>query len=212
MFEPVKAKLICLEASYELEFPYNPKELSIERQSGFSAKDKGGGPWGGIRWECAKPDKLSFEFVLDATEPSTGLVTAGLMLPISSTAAMLGMLNMDNVLKQIKTLHQMTIPHWYKKDVAKRPPFCAFLWGNFQFFGGIESITSKCVLFDVNGLPKRAEVNLSMIGQAMHAPSSPEELTGMEDGYSYKTLSSGRFTSKKMSISMDPRVAMLGSL
>jgi len=209
--EPIKAKLVCLEVSdLELEFPYNPKEFTISRNSGFTAKNKGGGPWGGITWECAKPDELKFDVVLDVTEPDLGLAgMAALMLPISSLASMVGMADTTSVIDDIMVLHDMTIPRWIEKDKYKRPPFCAFLWGDFQFFGGVQSVESKAVLFDFRGIPKRAEVSIAMLGQAFNAPKDPTVLTGATDDFSYDKMSSTKLT-VPASFSTDPRLALFG--
>ena len=221
--DPVKAQLVCLEASLKLKLPYNPKELTLERSSGFQGRNKGKGAWGGLQWECARPDKLSFEIVLDVTEPEGGLMnTAMLMAPISSVAAMKGMADTTSVLTDIKILHEMTIPRWYSKDDgAARPPMCVFLWGDLEFFGGIETVTSKCVLFDFRGIPKRAEVSISMLGQAMYAPKSPEDLTGTGD-FTFENLSSSPTAfaaavaaaqaDAAAAIASDPRVKALAAL
>ncbi|MFT4976224.1 MAG: hypothetical protein ACI8S6_002120 [Myxococcota bacterium] len=209
-FEPIKAKLVCLEVSgLELEFPYNPKEFSLTRNSGFSAKDKGGGPWGGIKADCAKPDELKFDFVLDCSEPEDSLAMAALMLPISSLASLAGMADTTSVLKDVMTLHDMTIQRNVDAEGNyKRPPFCAFLWGDFQFFGGIVTVDTKAVLFDFRGIPKRAEVNISMLGQAFQAPKDASELTGTSTTYSYKSL--GKKLTVPTDMSMDPRLALFG--
>lgn len=205
--EPIKANLICVEdSSLKLELPYNPKEFSITRSSGFQKKNKGGGPWGGITWECASPDQLKFDIVLDVSMPESGMTSmAALMMPISSLASIAGMSDTRSVIDDIMILHDMTIPRWIEKDKYKRPPFVAFLWGDFQFFGAIESVESKCVLFDFRGIPKRAEVSISMLGQAFNAPKDPGELTGAVDNFKYGTL---KWKKPLPSFSMDPRLMM----
>ena len=198
MLEPSKAKLICLEnSSFSWEFQYNPKEFSLKRSSGFSAKDKADGPWGAISADCSKPDELSFEFVLDQTEPDLGMLgNLTQLAPVSSLAAKAqSLLNKDNVMEDVGNLYKMTIPH-EDANKAKRPPLCGFLWGNFQFFGGVTGLDVKFVLFDISGLPRRAEVSMTMLGQAMHVPSKAEELFGnfAGTGYKYKKLKTWKTT------------------
>ena len=206
--EPVKAKLVCLEVSnLELKFPYNPKEFTVTRNSGFTKKNKGSGPWGGVTWECATPDQLKFDVVLDVSMPDSDVASASsLMLPISSTDAQSGSLDSRSVLTDIVTLHKMTIPRWVKVDKYKRPPFVAFLWGDFQFFGAIESVESKAVLFNVNGIPKRAEVSISMLGQAFVAPKDSADLAGAGKDFKYETLNAQL---SKPKAEGDPRVTLL---
>jgi hypothetical protein len=214
---PMKAKLVCLDdPSLSWPFQYNPKEFSLTRQGGFSAQTKGDGPWGGIKWDCAKPDELSFEVILDVTEPDLGPAgMLALLAPISSLASLAGMLDTTSVLEDIAKLHQLTIPrqHPTAEDV-QRPPYVAFLWGDFQFFGGISSIDSQVILFDVGGIPKRAKVSIKMIGQALQAPKDEYELAGgygktgdTFSGYPYEKLKPFGTSSAKSS---DLRVLMLG--
>lgn len=217
--EPMKAKLVCLEDSdLSWDFKYNPKEFSLTRQGGYSAKPKGDGPWGGIQWECAKPDELSFDIILDATAPDLGafasLAPLALLAPIPSLAALAGQADTNSVLPDIAALHQLTIPrqHPDQEDV-QRPPYVAFLWGNFQFFGGISSIESKVILFDFGGIPKRAEVSIKMVGQSLHSPVDEYELAGgygktgdTFKGYTYKPLSG--YAGKGLKAT-DTRLAML---
>ncbi len=207
--EPAKAQLICLEdSSLKLEFKYNPKEFTIKRQGGFTGKDKAPGSWGGLTWSCAKPDELSFDVVLDVSEPDLGLESnLALLMPISSSAALAGMLDTTSVLDDISMLHKMTFPRQGDSGPNHiRPPFSAFIWGDFQFFGGLQDITSKIILFDIGGIPKRAEVSISMIGQAMHAPANAEELAGYMPDHKYDPLSSYSDSSAKTT---DIRVSLL---
>lgn len=217
LLEPLKAKLVCMEVpDLDIEFPYNPKEFSLSRNGGFTKKNKGGGPWGGITWECATPDELKFDVVLDVTEPELTLAGMGaLMMPISSLASLYGMKDTRSVLDHIMILHKMTIPRWIEENKYKRPPFVAFLWGGFQFFGGIQQVESKVVLFDFRGIPKRAEVSISLLGQAFHEPKDPAELTGAVDEYPYETLDPMLQTmvGRKLGAlgDIDPRVARMGA-
>ena len=202
MFDPTKAKLVCLENSkLSWDFQYNPKEFSLKRSSGFQAVDKAEGPWGGLRAECSKPDELSFEIILDKTEPDYGLIgNLALLAPVSSIAAAAeSFLNTDSVMADVSQLYKLTLPgEDPDKPGAYRPPLCAFVWGNFQFFGGVTDFNAKFVLFDVKGLPRRAEVSISMMGQAMHVPSDKAELFGNWTGKGYKYPSLKSFTASKV--------------
>lgn len=131
--------------------------------------------------------------------------TAALMLPISSKAAEMGERDTRSVLVDIVRLHKMTIPMWVEVNKYKRPPFVAFIWGDVQFLGAIESVESKAVLFSREGIPKRAEVSISMLGQAFEAPAGSTALTGTH-----------KHTDETMSPAMtlpssdgDPRLGML---
>jgi hypothetical protein len=89
----------------------------------------------------------------------------------------------------VSQLYKLTLPGEDEKK-TKRPPVCAFVWGNFQFFGGLTDFSAKFVLFDSKGLPRRAEVSISMMGQAMHVPGEKGEIFGdyKKSGYKYPSL------------------------
>ena len=151
------------------------------------------------------------EFVIDVSEASTALETAALLLPISSLASLAGMLDTSSILSKLGSLYTLSIPHKISNGGPEsyRPPYVAFLWGDFQFFGAVQNIDTKVVLFDFGGIPKRAEVSLTMLGQAMNPPGKSEELAGIYNP-PYKWLS---LTKKDMIMPMkstDIRVALLG--
>jgi hypothetical protein len=194
MFDITKAKLVCLENNaLSWDFQYNPKEFTLSRSSGYQNIDKSEGPWGGLRAECSKADTLDFEVTLDQTEPDYGLLgNLALLAPVSSSmASAQSFANTDSVMEDVTKLYKLTLPGEDPKTGAKRPPLCAFVWGNFQFFGGLTDITVKFVLFDSKGLPRRADVTIKMLGQAMNVPGKKEELFGdySESGYKYPSLS-----------------------
>jgi hypothetical protein len=212
MFDPSKAKLVCLEnSSLSWDFQYNPKEFSLKRSSGYENNDKAEGPWGGLKAQCSKADELSFELILDQTEPDYGLIgNLALLAPVSSIAAAAeSFLNTDSVMDDVSQLYKLTLPGEDPVTKARRPPLCAFVWGNFQFFGGLTDFNAKFVLFDVKGLPRRAEVSISMLGQAMNVPGDKRELFGdyNKSGYKYPSLST--FTKSKVT-SYGLRNALLG--
>ncbi|MEL6350108.1 MAG: hypothetical protein AAFV53_43815 [Myxococcota bacterium] len=204
MIEPLKASIVALEGSTEIDFLYNPKEFTLTRNSGFTQRSKGDGPYGGIHWECAKPDELKFDVVIDVSEPEINFfspMAATQLLPISSLASLVGYADKTSVLPEIEKLVKLTKPGKVSMKLkdktieVHRPPFVAFIWGDFEFFGGIQSIDSKVVLFNPLGVPKRAEVSISMLGQAVlgkdtPAPKKAEEIAGYfgTAGYSYKDL------------------------
>mgnify|MGYP005737067345 CR=1 FL=1 len=153
------------------------------------------------------------------TEPDLGLAgNLALLAPISSLAAAVGMLDTTSVLTDVAKLHKLTIPYKTKANPkVLRPPYVAFTWGDFQFFGGIQSIDSKVILFDIGGIPKRAEVSISMIGQAMYAPTDEYELAGGYGksgdnfaGYIKQAKSLSSFSSD--ADSTDLRLALFGDL
>ena len=169
-----------------VEFQFNPTELSVERGCGFDSatSDKNAfKDFGGIQFNGAKVDSISMSFVLDTTEPNwmKSSVALSMMSPVILSAPTLspakdaspllgGLINDDSVTDVIDAITQMTrISDDLKKDksgdTTPHPRLLQFTWGEkIKFSGGIEKFSYKFTLFDSDGTPKRAEVELGMIG------------------------------------------------
>ena len=175
--------------SLSVTFKFNPTEISVERGCGF---DQGQGDknsfkdFAGIQYAGAKVDSISMSFILDTTEPDllNPAVALGMMAPIMQASALAtmapaatvmapllgGLVNDDSVTTVLGVITQMTrisddLKKKKKGGPTPHPRLLQFTWGEkIKFSGGIESFSYKLTLFDSDGLPKRAEVDLKMIG------------------------------------------------
>jgi len=182
-----KAKLITFDGEspdLEVKFDFNPSELGITRGCGF-----GGGPsqqnvmsdYGALEFSGSKLDKLKATFVLDTTEKplsdpanilalmSPVILSSPTIKPASKAPPLLkALVNSDSVKDQIDVLIQMT--HLSKEAKEREtgsvfPRLLQFSWGKeLNFVGGFEGLDIKIKLFDSDGTPKRAEVDLEMVG------------------------------------------------
>ena len=193
-----RAKITSLDDSgLKFEFSFNPTNLKVERSSGLKGRSTEKlklTSFAGLEWDGAGTDTLSFDFVLDETEPdwTNPAVALNLMNPIFSpytvpaqvtpATSMVGvpLFNGSSVYRSeggllgggasvLTKIREMTMLHktsWKDGEIV-RPHLVKMEWGDFKFFGGIKDFTYTFTLFDSDGLPKRAEVNLSLVG--LHA-------------------------------------------
>jgi len=172
----------------KVDFDFNPTEISVERGCGFDSAtaDKNAfKDYGGIQFAGAKVDSISMSFILDTTEPdwtepavalsmmSPVIVSSPTIAPASkagSVPLISNLVNADSVMDTLNDITSMTrIGDKLKEDesgeTTPHPRICKFTWGDeIEFTGGIEKFSYKFTLFDSDGVPKRAEVELGMIG------------------------------------------------
>lgn len=177
----------------EVIFQFNPTEISIERGCGFDSKQSDPNTindYGGLDYSGAKSDQLSMSFILDTTEPAltnpaNALVMMSPVIVSSPTLAtakdagsvpMLGAaVNDESVMGVLHGILNMTKLSKAARDAKKQkkaekinPRLVQFSWGDkengLHFSGAIEKFSFKITLFDSDGIPKRAEVELGLIG------------------------------------------------
>lgn len=130
---------------YEIEFQFNPKELSLSknakwnRQAQRNAKKSGPPEFAG-----SDPCKLALEMFLDATDTMS-----------------------DKVVKTVEQLFSCCVATEESRQQSKgSPPWVIFTWGSMVGFPAyVASVSAKYTLFTPAGLPVRAvcTVNLEEI-------------------------------------------------
>lgn len=123
-----------------LESQFNPKEISIDKSVPWQLQ-KTPGP-GDLEFTSANPKTMSFELLFDGFESGS------------------------SIQDEIGTLHQLS-------DIdpsLKRPPKVKVIWGPGSgagmipaFEAVVESMTIKYTMFDGNGMPVRATVNIRFV-------------------------------------------------
>lgn len=127
---------------YDIEFQFNPKELTLTKAANWGTDDQRGAKKGGpAQFKGAQPGKLQLEMFLDATEKMN-----------------------DDVVKTVEKLFQCCVPTDKSQGQNKAsPPWVQFQWGGMLSFPGcIKSVTAKYTLFAANGTPIRAICTLSL--------------------------------------------------
>ena len=196
--ELAKGKLTP-ESGTAFEFPFNPSSLKYNRKVQWDKKDILSDAWPGLVYSKGVAAELSFSLLLDETESDNplaaamaGIVPNPFALPVgaamSGPAGTLAALatvkassaarsripkNTKSVTGRIAALQQFTLPlvddPRPNEANAKRPPFVTFTWGDFQFVGVVKSLDAEVLLFDGNGNPKRATVQVGMEGAGLAA-------------------------------------------
>ena len=140
----VKAKLIAQGGGNNIEFMFNPTELSFSRKMNLNS-------CGGARTDEGIP-KVSF----GSPDPYS-ITVGGLVFDTYETG--------ENVLdKHIENFRQAV----EFLDSAERPPMYIFTWGKQEYLRCfVQSLTYKLTMFLPDGTPVRAtvEVKLQEIGE-----------------------------------------------
>ena len=200
-----KAKLKTfdeMQPKLSVKFKFNPTDISVERGCGFDASQSDPNSindYGGLKFGGAKSDQISMSFVLDSTEPDlTDPANALVMMspiivstPTLATAKDAGSVpilgaavNDGDVTEVLGVITQMTKlsddarkDKKSNKDAVIYPRLLQFTWGeSIKFSGAIEKFSFKLTLFDSDGIPKRAEVELGMIGVFGEYTKAAEDL------------------------------------
>lgn len=191
-----------VDGDISVEFKFNPTDISIERGCGFDASQSDPNAindYGGLKFAGAKSDQLTMSFVLDSTEPeltdpANVLIMMSPIIVSSATNAtakaagsvpILGAaVNDESVTGVLGKITNMTKLSKQDRDAKKKnkkeiiyPRLVKFTWGkHIEFSGAIEKFSFKLTLFDSDGVPKRAEVDIGMIGIFGTYSGEPEDL------------------------------------
>lgn len=120
----------------------NPSNINITNDIEYNSSQLGYNTNWQLRYQSYVPRILSFSLLFD----STGILTQN---------------NVD-VKKQIEDLEGLI--YSYKKDI-KEPYYVRVIWGAIDFKGRLLKMQTNYSLFKSEGLPIRAQVNISIIEQ-----------------------------------------------
>lgn len=150
---------------------YNPTTYSLSVKNEW-IKDKSTNPNSKkYVFRGNKPDKVSFEFMFDATgasppatdKPGTATSTNKGAIDRDSAVSAIDLINASgdkpgqlHVDDAIKQFFKMTIN---RKGETHKPYNLQLNWGAFEFRGFLDSATTNYKLFNSSGLPIRATVN-----------------------------------------------------
>ena len=159
-------------ASFELML--NPSSYSHSYSIGYNNKEAIGQLGSDTKFSGIKPEKVSFDIVIDGT----GVVE----VPGSASA---------DVKDQVSELTDVV----YKYDGDNHEPnHVRIIWGNLIFFGRLESMSVAYTLFKPNGEPLRAKVKLAFSGfmskeeEALRANRSSPDLSHLVEFKAGDTL------------------------
>jgi nucleoid-associated protein YgaU len=130
---------------YEIEFQFNPKELSLTKNAKWKRENQANAKKSGPpEFQGSDPCKLTLEMFLDATESMD-----------------------DTVVRTVEQLFSCCVATEDSRQSGKgSPPWVIFKWGGLTGFPSyMASVTAKYTLFTPGGVPVRAvcTVNLEEI-------------------------------------------------
>lgn len=165
-----------------LEFQFNPKEISLSRSLDVKAGDREGDSYlAPLKVDgTSSVDELSFECIFDqsALSLSHPLTIAASFLPVTKAEVPLTLfpvsfipakLRAPSVQDSVRILYSWTMIVNPKEVENNRPYFVQFIWKDFIFSGAIAKLDVKYTLFDSDGAPLRAKVDLSLKGRLGNA-------------------------------------------
>jgi hypothetical protein len=123
----------------------------------------------------------------------------------------LGPKNERSILPYILAFYRPTMPIdvGTSQQKEQRPPLVAFLWEQLQFVGVVEDVTVNVTLFDTDGRPKRATVDLGMEGRALSMVSKTDEMFKKAE---YKAPKGDSFRKPSTPLLGDARLDVLAKL
>jgi hypothetical protein len=166
-----------LDCAKKLEFQFNPKEISLSRSMSVGPGDRDEDSYyAPIKVDGTSTiDELSFELVLDrsAISLSHPETIASAFLPVTSAeipltllpAPLIPMMGIPSVQDSITILYSWTMIVNPGEIKENRPYFVMFEWDDFKFSGAISKLEFKYTLFDSDGKPLRAKVDISLKGR-----------------------------------------------
>jgi hypothetical protein len=131
----VKATLTHLETLESFPVLWNPRSYRLTREHRLVAQPVLGGGPAPVELAAGGAERLSTRLLIDTTEAAGADRDARL---------------------EAERLERWSVP----VDGQLLPPRLLFLWGSFRFRGVIESLAEEWVLFDPDGTPVRAWIDL----------------------------------------------------
>lgn len=147
----VKAYIQAVDgSSAQVEFQYNPKELSIKRSNKLKQEEQKGKDAPKVEFESGSGRQLSLQAFFDTYERGENVVKKYI-----------------EPLEGLATVDKKT----EGEDKTARPPYVILAWGREKFFKGlIKSLGIKYTMFLPDGTPVRATADLNIV----EVPDEPE--------------------------------------
>jgi hypothetical protein len=144
----VKAKIVNALTDKAVVCMFNPKEYSLSRDNRWNETDSNGLDVAHLEFSGGSPASLELQLLFDTYEAHPPYSEAG-----------------DDVRKHTEELWKMMKIDQSKKNPKTgkgEPPHCRFEWGTlWSFEAVILKITEKYTLFDTDGKPLRAILDVS---------------------------------------------------
>lgn len=152
----------------ELPVMFNPTEYSLDKQLNIDQKEVAGQTAPTDQFVSGNAETLSTEFFFDTLESG------------------------DDVRKKhTDRIDSLLVAHPSQNQNAPEPPKCRFIWGSLIFKGRLKSAKKTFTMFDRDGVPVRAKVQVTFEGSRIleEESSAAQEQSG--DGTRSHTVTEG---------------------
>ncbi|WP_243075112.1 peptidase M23 [Microbacterium sp. SS28] len=125
----------------QIEFHFNPKELTVTKAAKWDSQNqKKSGSAPPASYTSPEPQKMTLEMFFDATQTSGG-----------------------SVVKDVEDLFKTLVPTEASRQTKPSPPWVKFGWGPLSgFLGYVKSVSAKYTLFGSDGRPLRAVCTVAL--------------------------------------------------
>lgn len=144
----VKAYLL-VEGGWRIQCWFNPTTLTVSRKAVWRTTSQAGKPVPDAVYVGGQPDALSLKLLLHA----------GYLMDQHAANGKTG----TDVRTTVNQLMSLLNPKQQGGQRLNRPPLVQFIWGSYVSFVAIcKSVNVTTELFDIDGSPLRAQVDLSL--------------------------------------------------
>lgn len=156
------AAYLMTEQNDQIDCLFNPSELTIAKSNQWNASRAPGKDAPNLEFQQGQSGTLSMSLTFDTTD--TGQ-------PVTSyTDKLLTLMKVDS-----------SLPGADSSNNSGRPPWCTFHWGDMHSFKAVvESLNLKFTYFSSDGVPLRAQANISLKqyeDEATWGPMNPTSIT-----------------------------------
>lgn len=167
---------VDLQEYFDLQ--YNPKDFKFNKKVSWKEHDDQG-KVGSLEFQKSSPATLSVDLMFDSTKDKGDVRKVWV----------------NKLLELVNPEYTPTSGEGESMD-KERPPIVWFFWGNFDFYGVIESVDVTYLMFASDGNPLRAKVNVKMKEWETELYSSSGTAAGYESRpVSMVTLQAGETVS-----------------
>lgn len=157
-----KAFFYGVDGGESFEVQYNPKELKFDKPVSWKEHNDQGQA-GALEFQKVTPATIQIELMFDTTKDGSDVRESWVNKLLSLTNP------------------EVTPSDGESAELGKkRPPIVWFFWGNFDFYGVIESVNATYIMYSYNGNPIRAKVTVKM---KEWTPKSDYASSGDSEGY-----------------------------
>ncbi len=163
---------------------FNPESYALSYENVYGREQGINTSARTARYAMSKPERLNLKIILDGS----GVHTLGLTNIIGGGARALGFNNSmgkGDVYKQVQRFLELTS---YMDGKLHEPKYLTLKWGDLVFKCRLNTVTVNYSLFDNSGIPLRAELDTSFLGDIEQSERLKKERKSSPDLTHYRVV------------------------